>query len=162
MGGGAGLTAACDLVLCSREATFSLPEVMVGMIPALIAPFLLRRMSLARVRYLALSSRRIGAEEAREYGLVDQVATEGMQKALEAQLQRLFCSAPAALSQVKEYFDRLDGSDFHQQRQAAADELDQWLGRPRVLEGVRTFAQGFSPQWFEKYRENNDGHEDPH
>src|SRR4051794_17851779 len=55
MGGGVGLVAACDIALSEDHVTFSLPEVTVGMIPALITPFLCRRLTLGRIQYLALS-----------------------------------------------------------------------------------------------------------
>jgi len=60
-GGGVGLVAACDLVLATPTAQFMLSEVVIGLLPAMITPFLLRRLPLGQVRYLTLSSRRIAA-----------------------------------------------------------------------------------------------------
>ncbi len=150
-GGGVGLVAVCDLVLASEQAVFMLPEVLVGMIPALIAPFLLRRMTPGRVKYMTLSTRRISASEAQVFGLVDEVATDGMTHTLNRQLQRLFRSSPHALAESKRYFERLHIEDLNQQIEIALDQLTSWLEQPDVVGGIRTFTEGFSPPWFQKY-----------
>lgn len=150
--GGVGLVAACDIVLASNNAVFMLSEVILGMIPTLIAPFLLRRLTPARLRYMTLSSRRIPAPEAHIFGLVDEVATEGMSQTLNRQLQRLFCCSPHAIAQSKQYFDQLHSVDLHRQTEIALNQKMSWLKQPEVIEGIQTFAEGFSPPWFQKYK----------
>lgn len=150
--GGAGLVAACDIVLASNNAVFMLSEVIFGMIPALIAPFLLRRLTPARLRYMTLSSRGIPAPEAQIFGLVDEVAIEGMSQTLNRQLQRLFCSSPHAIAQSKQYYEQLHSVDLHRQTEIALNQLMSWLQQPEVTEGIRTFTEGFSPPWFQKYK----------
>jgi methylglutaconyl-CoA hydratase/polyketide biosynthesis enoyl-CoA hydratase PksH len=154
-GGGVGLVAACDIVLASNNAVFMVSEVIVGMIPAMIAPFLLRRLTPARLRYMALSSRGIPAKEAQIFGLVDEVATEGMLQTLNRQLQRLFCCSPHAIAQSKQYFEQLHSVDLHQQTKIALNQQMSWLTQPEVTEGIRTFTEGFSPPWFQKYKGQN-------
>lgn len=151
-GGGVGLVAACDLVLASEHTVFMLPEVLVGMIPCLIVPFLLRRMTLGRVKYMTLSTQGIPASEAQVFGLVDELATDGMAYTLNRQLQRLFRSSPHALAESKRYFDRLQAEELNQQLEIALDQLTSWLEQPDVVGGIRAFAEGFSPPWFQKYR----------
>ena len=150
--GGVGLVAACDIVLASNNAVFMLSEVILGMIPALIAPFLLRRLTPARLRYMTLSSRRIPAPEAHIFGLVDEVATEGMSQTLNRQLQRLFCCSPHAIAESKQYFEQLHSQDLHRQTEIALNQKMSWLKQPEVIEGIQTFTEGFSPPWFQKYR----------
>ncbi len=151
-GGGVGLVAACDIVLASNNAVFMLSEVIVGMIPALKTPFVLRRLTPARLRSLTLSSRGIAAKEAQIFGLVDEVATEGMSQTLNRQLQRLFCSSPHAIAQSKQYFEQLHSQDLDRQTEIALNQLMSWLKQPEVIEGIQTFTEGFSPPWFQKYR----------
>ena len=151
-GGGVGLVAACDVVIAAPEATFVLPEVLVGMIPALITPFLLRRMSLAHVRAMTLSARSIEAREAQRLGLVDEVAEQGLTQAVLRQLQRLFRASPAALAESKGYFERLHAETLTEQTTIAEDRLRSWLGRDDVTESLQQFADGFSPPWFQRYR----------
>jgi len=157
-GGGVGLVAACDLVFAGAQATFMLPEVIIGMIPALITPFLLRRMPLAHVRYLTLSSRSLAATEAKGFGLVDEVAdatAETLAHLLEKQLQRLFRSSPAALAESKRYFQQLEQGQLAQQTALARRHLAAWLAQPTVATGLQSFVEGFSPDWWAKYRLKN-------
>lgn len=148
--GGVGLAAACDLVLASDDASFVLSEVIVGMIPALIAPFLLRRLTPARARYLALSSRRVRGAEARELGLIDELVEGSMARALERQIRRLLRSSPRALAASKRYFDQMAGNDLGRRAFEAQVRLRAWLDEPGVLAGIRTFNDGFAPPWFQK------------
>ncbi|UQA57017.1 enoyl-CoA hydratase/isomerase family protein [Polyangium aurulentum] len=155
-GGGVGLVAACDVVIAAPAATFMLPEVVVGMIPAVIAPFLLRRLTPARLRYMALSSRGVRGAEARELGLVDEVVEDETDRAVDRQIQRFFRSSPRALSECKRYFDALTPGDLEAQATAAIDRLSTWLGDPEVVAGARAFSEGEVPPWFEKYRRRSD------
>jgi enoyl-CoA hydratase/carnithine racemase len=150
MGGGMGLVASCDLILAAPQATFMLPEVVVGMVPALITPFLLRRMPAGKAQYMAISSRSIGALEAMTFGLVDEVTTEGMEEALNRQVRRLFCSSPQAIATVKGYIERLHGPEFDKAMTLAVGQLVSWLEEPEAVAGIRAFAEGFTPPWFQK------------
>ncbi len=157
IGGGLGLVAACDIVLANTRATFMLPEVIIGMIPAIISPFLLRRLTPAKLNYLTLSSRTIDGSEAQAIGIVDEVATEGMEVTLTRQLQRLFRSSPAAIAQSKQYFAQLNADTFQQQTDLALHQLVAWLNQPDILDDIQTFTEGFSPPWFQKYRGKHHG-----
>ena len=75
-GSGVGLAAACDLVLASPGATFALTELLFGLLPAVIAPYLLQRVSPARLRLWALGAATWTAAVALEAGLVDGMADE--------------------------------------------------------------------------------------
>ena len=152
-GGGVGLAAACDIVLTQDGVTFTLPEVIVGMIPALVMPFLVRRIGAGRVRYMAISSRRVSAAEAARFGLVDELVAGDMRDALSRQIKRLFCSSPAALAETKRSLQRLDGGGLQRDLDSALEHLDAWADLEIAIEGVRSFADGFSPSWFEKYTE---------
>jgi enoyl-CoA hydratase/carnithine racemase len=148
-GGGVGLAAACDIVLASTTASFILPEVIVGMVPALITPFLLRRVTAGRLGHLALSSRTLPALEARELGIVDEVADD-VRAALGRQLSRIGRSAPEAIAESKRCIDRMDGRNLEQQMEAACTIQFERLQRADVREGVQQFADGFSPRWFSR------------
>ena len=156
-GGGVGLVAACDMVLANEKVVFMLPEVIVGMIPALIGPFLLRRLTPARARYMALSSRGIKGPEAKGFGLVDEVVSQSMSVTLNRQLKRLFRSYPLALAESKQYFDKLANNDLRQQTEVAKQQLTSWLSQPEVIAGMQTFAEGYSPPWFQRYKAPKNG-----
>ncbi|NEO84958.1 MAG: enoyl-CoA hydratase/isomerase family protein [Spirulina sp. SIO3F2] len=149
-GGGLGLVAACDIVLATSNAVFMLSEVIVGMIPAMIAPFLLRRLSPAQLQYLTLSSCSIDATEAKDLGLVDNHC-EDLAKALKAQLKRLFRSSPRAIAQSKMYFEQLSPNTLNDQLTIAKQTLVSWLQNSENLHGIQQFSEGLSPTWFARY-----------
>ncbi len=161
-GGGVGLVAACDLVLATMSARFMLSEAIVGLVPATIVPFLLLRIGPARLRSMTLSTRGIPASEAHSYGLVDELVEERLEQTLRLQLQRIFRSAPHALTETKRYYDRLSAADLQQQIEVGLDQFTSWLARDEVAEGVRLFGEGFAPPWFAKYKGRMDvaGHSD--
>lgn len=125
-GGGVGLAAACDMVLAGPEARFSLPEARFGLIPATIAPYLLRRLPSARVRALALSTRAIGADEAFVIGLVDEILPDPLEAALNQRLGQLLKADPAALGAIKALLARPDAPG------EGGARLAEWLERPEV------------------------------
>jgi len=74
--GGMGLVAACDLVLASETADFGLSEVLFGLLPATVTPFLVRRMGFQSVYRMALTAQRINAGQALACGLVDEITAQ--------------------------------------------------------------------------------------
>ncbi len=69
--GGVGFVAACDVVLCKTGVPFSLSELLFGLMPACVLPFLVRRMGPSKAHYMTLMTQPIRAEQALEWGLVD-------------------------------------------------------------------------------------------
>lgn len=150
-GAGVALAGVCDIVLASTGATFILPELVLGLLPAVVAPFLRRRLPLSRIRYLSLSSKRIDAAEAWHIGLVDEVADD-VPAALARQVRRVLCSSPRAVATAKEYFERIDGHDLDAEVEIGLAEAARWLAAGDTLDGVRQFLDGGTPSWFPKER----------
>jgi enoyl-CoA hydratase/carnithine racemase len=150
-GGGLGVVGACDLVLASPDATFIMPEVIVGMFPALIAPFLMRRMSAAQIRFMAISTQRLSAADAARFGLVDHVMSGPLDAAMKSQIQRILRSSPAAIAETKQYLDVLHGDDLRRNSELALQQLMSWLMTPGVSSALSDYAAGLAPPWFEKY-----------
>lgn len=75
-GGGVGLVAACDLSVAVAEATFALTEVKLGILPAVISPYVTERIGPGQMRRYALTAERFDAAEARRIGLVSEVVTD--------------------------------------------------------------------------------------
>jgi methylglutaconyl-CoA hydratase/polyketide biosynthesis enoyl-CoA hydratase PksH len=155
-GGGVGLLSACDLVIAGRDAVFSLPEVVLGLVPALITPFLCRRLPLQAVRRLTLGSSAASAADALRMGLVDEVAEADPQRALDAQVRRLLRSSPQALAECKRDLNAR-GGDLRRQVEDAVARSAAWLARPDVAEGISAFLGGERPAWFEARARAGDG-----
>jgi len=89
--GGVGLAAACDIVLADGTASFGLSEMLFGLFPACVLPFLIRRVGAQRAHYLTLTTQPVDAAQALAWGLVDAVEdpVEGLLRRHLARLRRL-------------------------------------------------------------------------
>ncbi|WP_051356314.1 enoyl-CoA hydratase/isomerase [Azorhizobium doebereinerae] len=100
--GGVGFAAACDVVLAARSASFQLPELLFGLYPACVLPFLARRVGMQRAHQLALGTRTIDAAEALAWGLADAVEADA-EALLRSHLVRLRRLGKPALARYKAY-----------------------------------------------------------
>lgn len=107
--GGIGFVAACDLVLADSRAQFSLSELLFGLMPACVLPFLIRRMGFQKAHAMTLTTKPVGVEEAHRWGLVDAYA-EDSQALLRQHLLRLRRLNKTAIQRYKTYINHLDSS----------------------------------------------------
>jgi methylglutaconyl-CoA hydratase len=149
-----GLVCACDIVVAAKQAAFELGEVIFGLIPANVLPYMLSlRMPPQKARYLVMSSRRLSAAEARDVNLVDEVvpAAEAGGRVREI-CARLLRSSPRALAAAKEFTAELIGSTPAQGAALARGRLLSMMRDPATAEGVRAFQEGNVPSWFTRFR----------
>ncbi len=107
--GGVGFVCACDVVLADEGATFSLSELLFGLVPACVMPFLIRRMGYPKANYLTVMTQPIDAKQAHDWGLVDVVGSDSS-KLLRKQLMRLRLLSPSGIGSYKGYLNQLDES----------------------------------------------------
>lgn len=149
MAGGLGLLAACDCVVADGNARFAVSEVKLGLIPALLAPFLIQKIGASMLCYLALSGREVGAAEMKSAGLVH-VLGEG-EGAARAELDELIASllrtSPDAVRMCKEM---LRGLHLMPLKEALPNALE-WVATSRgsacAQEGIAAFLQKRPPLW---------------
>ena len=102
LGGGAGLTAVCDVVVAEEQAVFGFTEVKLGILPAVISPFALAKIGRAAARELFLTGARFSAARAREIGLVHAVVPAAELDATVSGYVREFLAAgPEAIGAAK-------------------------------------------------------------
>jgi polyketide biosynthesis enoyl-CoA hydratase PksH len=104
--GGVGFVAASDIVLADVAARFSLSEMLFGLYPACVLPFLVRRVGFQRAHYLTLSTQTITAARACEWGLVD-VCEAPSEALLRRHLVRLRRTSKVAVERYKRYANGL-------------------------------------------------------
>jgi len=152
--GGVGLVCACDIVVAGERATFELGEVIFGLIPANVLPYMLAmRLTPQKVRYLVMSSRRISAPEALRLNLVDEVVTRAeAEHRVRDIFKRLLCSSPRALAAVKEFTEELLGMTPDEGSVLARRRLMEMIHDPPTLDGVQAFQEGHVPAWFSRFR----------
>ncbi len=142
--GGVGLAAACDLVLADDSASFTLSELLFGLYPACVLPFLSRRIGGQRSHYLTLSTQAIGAAQALAWGLADAVESpvDGL---LRKHLLRLRHLDKAAIGRYKQYRSELDGV-IDGARPLALDANRRMFADPAIKAGIsRYVAEGKFP-----------------
>ena len=148
MGGGCGLAAACDRVIAADDATFATPEVTLGVAPAQIAPFLVRRAGARRARWLMLSGARLKAPEALAAGLADVVVPPAeLREALSADLKRLLSAEPAALRATKRIVNRALEAPLGESLDSAAQEFAGLLRHGAAREGIAATLAKRAPAW---------------
>lgn len=104
--GGVGFVAASDIVLADETAQFSLSELLFGLYPACVLPFLIRRIGFQKAHYMTLMTQPITAKQASEWGLVDAVEPQS-EPLLRRHLQRLRRLSKPAIRRYKSYMGRI-------------------------------------------------------
>ena len=102
-GGGAGLIAALDIVICTKESHFAFSEARLGMAPSVIAPYLMYRIGPQNCRRLFLTGEKISADFARQIGLVDEVVDESkLDEKIDEVIKDMLFGSAEALQRCKE------------------------------------------------------------
>lgn len=148
IGGGVGLMTACDVIVAVESAFFSFSEVRLGIVPALISPFCIRRLGVAKARKLFLTGERVPAPTARELGLVDEVTAEaeldaGVNRVLDALLQ----GAPGALAAAKKLVSDVAHLSPAEALPYTADLLATLRASDEAREGMTAFLEKRPPSW---------------
>jgi enoyl-CoA hydratase/carnithine racemase len=154
LGGGVGLAAAADILLATRRAVFGLPEVMVGLIPAMVLPVLFERIPPQKARRLAVGAASISADRAHELGLVDELVDDGaeVERALRPLLRNALRTSPAAVSALKRFTAEVAPMGCREGIEAGRAHTTTSLSQPEVLSGIRAFVAGEPLPWQERYR----------
>jgi methylglutaconyl-CoA hydratase len=142
LGGGAGLAAVCDIAIAADDALFGFTEVKLGIIPAVISPFVLAKIGATHARALFLTGERFDARRAKHIGLVHEVvpAVE-LGAAVEHCLEELFTAGPAAVRAAKLLIRRVIDNDYDDSRAITARAIAQQRIGTEGQEGLRAFLE---------------------
>lgn len=146
--GGVGLACICDVVIAATGTKFALTETRLGLIPATIGPYVLRRMGEGNARQVFMSARTFGAEEARDLGLAARVvAPADLDDAVEAEVAPYLSAAPGAVAAAKALALRLGPQIDVDVIEASIRNLaDIWEGE-EARHGIDTFLNKQPPRW---------------
>lgn len=150
-GGGVGLIAACDITLASAEARFGLTEVRLGLVPAVISPYVYRRIGEQHARRYFLSGERFDGPRAVAIGLVQEcVEPTQLDAAVSTTVAHLLEGGPAALGHAKQLAFAIAGHNAESQRQLD-EQTARLIARLRVSaegqEGLAAFLEKRNPDW---------------
>ncbi|MGE3955210.1 MAG: enoyl-CoA hydratase-related protein [Vicinamibacterales bacterium] len=149
LGGGAGLCAVCDVVVADEHATFGFTEVKLGIIPAVISPFVLAKIGRSAARELFLTGRRFTAGHALDIGLVHTVvpATD-LDAAVDAVLREVLAAGRDAIAAAKQLIaDVWEAESPEQARSMTARALAARRVSSEGQEGLRAFLGKRKPTW---------------
>jgi methylglutaconyl-CoA hydratase len=147
--GGMGLVAASDLVVAAEEAEFALPETRIGLVPAMISPYLVKAMGAQQARRYILTGERLGAREAHRIGFVHECVPLGeLDAAVEKICARLALAGPEALARSKKLLLRVQGAAITPQlANETAAALAEARAGSEAREGIRSFFEKRKPSW---------------
>ena len=151
LGGGAGLVACLDHVIATSNVKIALSEGKLGILPAVIGPYVYRRLGSACFRRLAMQASRIDAEEALRTGFIEAVveAAVNLSPAVDALIGEVLGTGPQAVTLAKELtlqFDRWTGSD-EDLREYTLDFTSRMRGSKEGQEGLSSFLDKRPANW---------------
>ncbi|MDG1545599.1 MAG: hypothetical protein BEU00_01245 [Marine Group III euryarchaeote CG-Epi3] len=142
-GGGMGLASACDFVVAEKGSKFGFPEVKIGMIPAVISPYVSRKISIGRMRELFITGENFGIQQAYDFGFLYSLEAD-----LENLVHRIKRGAPLAQSFTKKLLsDEVDRDYIDERDSHLAELITQIREGSECQEGIAAFMQKRFPSW---------------
>jgi len=148
-GGGVGLIAAGDMAVALSTATFCLSEVKLGIVPAVISPFVLEKIGPAHARRYALTAERFSAAEAKRIGLVNEVVDtpEELDAWIAEIAGHVTANGPAAIAACKQILSRVGGLDWKELQAYTTEQISRIRVSPEGQEGLKAFLEKRKPSW---------------
>lgn len=148
IGGGVGLASACDVAVASEKAFFSLAEIRLGIAPAAISPYVIRKLEERRAREFFLTGKRFDAAKAYEIGLLNAVVPHEEFEAEVGKWEKSFLkAAPGAIRVCKELITRVSRSAIEDIQDYTAETISKLRMAPEGQEGFAAFFEKRRPNW---------------
>lgn len=147
-GGGVGFACACDIAVAADDARFGLTEVRLGILPALISPYVIRRLGDRAARELMLTGERFGAADALRVGLVHHVVPAGdLDATVEDRVAQLLAGGPRAQRRIKMLLELWADTPWDEYRAALPRTLAEVRSGDEAQEGLAAFFEKRKPSW---------------
>jgi len=154
IGGGTGFLSACDIAIASEEAKFGLSEVKLGLVPAAISPYVVRKIGESKARYYFLTGERISAEKAREIGLINEVVPrDELEEKVDEISRLLLSSGPQAVANCKELIFNVARMRIEEAAEYTARMIADLRVSKEGQEGMAAFLEKRKPKWMEKLKD---------
>ncbi len=147
-GGGVGLISVCDITVASTEPKFALTETKLGLIPATIGPYVVRRLGEANARQVFMNGKSFDAQRAVKLSLISKVVPESeLDQAIEREVEAFMNCAPGAVAQAKSLCLELARKSGVDQLEYSANKLaDRWETE-EAMQGIDAFFNRDKPPW---------------
>lgn len=152
MAGGCGILSACDIAIATRTASFALSEVRLGIIPAVISPYVIRAIGTRAAQRYFLTAERFDAATAHALGLVHILVndSDGLAKESERLVDQIFTCAPGAIAAAKELIEAVAGRPIDSHLRAdTSRRIAERRASDEAKEGLSAFLEKRKPKWAE-------------
>jgi isohexenylglutaconyl-CoA hydratase len=159
LGGGIGFASTADITIAKADAQFAMTEVMLGVVPAAISPFVVRRIGLTAARRFAVSGARLDGHGAKAVGFAHEVAetADALDAAVVAAIKQILKCAPGAVAETKWLMLRAASPvAMGDLLEAAADSFAAAVRAPEGREGTAAFIEKRKPAWVATWVETID------
>lgn len=149
LGGGAGLCAVSDLVIAESGTKFGFTETRLGILPAVIAPFVIAKIGETNARALFPSGRRFDAARAQRIGLVHELVegAEALDRAIDAAIADVLAAGPTAARAAKSIVREVRGLPHGSSKWHTARVIARQRRSAEAQEGLRAFLEKRPPAW---------------
>jgi len=148
LGGGVGLAAICDIAIAADDAVFALSEVKLGILPAVVAPYVLRKIGISAAREFFLTGTRFGAARAREIGLVHEVVpASDLDAAVRRRVDDVLTAGPQGIAKAKALIREIAGAHPEDVIGITTNAIASQRVSEEGQEGLRAFLEKRRPSW---------------
>jgi len=148
IGGGTGFVAVCDIAIAADQAKFSFSEVKIGLIPACISPYVMKKCGEGKCREFFLTGERLTAKRAFDTGLVNAVVElKEIDKYVAELVSRLISSGPEAINNCKELLRNVAEMSLEEAKKYTAEVIAKLRISNEGQEGMNAFLDKRKPKW---------------
>jgi methylglutaconyl-CoA hydratase len=148
IGGGVGLISACDILISVDNAKFGFSEVSLGLVPAVISPFVISRIGEDQSRELFITGERINTEKAKQIGLLNYIVKpEELDSLVEEKVNLILKNGPDAVMKAKELIFNVCHPEFSKIQEYTAKLIAELRKSEEGQEGMNAFLEKRKPYW---------------
>lgn len=148
LGGGVGLAAICDIAIAAEDAVFALSEVKLGILPAVVAPYVIRKIGISAARELFLTGSRFGAVHAKQIGLVHEIVPAAeLDAAVTRRLAEVMTAGPRAIATAKALIREIAAAHPNDVIGLTTNTIAAQRVSEEGQEGLRAFLEKRKPSW---------------
>jgi len=148
LGGGSGLAAVCDIVVSETSAIFGFTETKLGILPAMISPYVIQKIGISAARELFLTGARFDAARARDIGLVHSVVpSDQLDATVQQYVREALSASPTAVARAKALIPRVAGHAPADVMAITAEAIAAQRVSPEGQEGLNAFLSKGTPGW---------------
>ncbi|MFQ5453689.1 MAG: enoyl-CoA hydratase-related protein [Candidatus Zixiibacteriota bacterium] len=151
IGGGTGFVAVCDIAIAASSAKFSFSEVKIGVVPACIGPYVIKKMGEGKARELFITGERMSADRAFEVSLVNKVVDdEKLNDEVDSLVKSIISSGPQAVAMAKKLISEVPGMKPEEFKPYTAEMIARLRLSDEGQEGMDAFLNKRPPNWLKK------------